>query len=331
MPFFQKCMREYRNEIKGFAILWVIFFHAELELSGLLFQVQKIGYGGVDLFFFLSGYGLFCSLKRNADLKTYFKRRAARILPAYIPFCLLWLAVMVPLYGGGKTESLRIIAGNLTMTGFLADVPLYINWYLSGLLLSLLAAPLIYAIICDERGRYLRAAALMAFLLLLDIAFVDCEVNMAISRLPVFVLGMLAAAPHPVATNEKRNALLLSAAGVIGLAVLYACFAVSKELLVVYAMYWHPFILITPALCLWLFWFLKRIPDKALAPLRLLGRASFEIFLFNVWVEVLGKKFHWITTPWEWVLWSLVGLAVGLGYHWIIAKVVKKVVDKRMA
>ena len=93
----QKLLRSYRNEIKGFAILWVVFLHAQLGLEGWVYQFQRIGYGGVDVFFFMSGFGLYHSLKKDNDLGRYLKRRIQRILPAYLPFCLVWLMVMVPL------------------------------------------------------------------------------------------------------------------------------------------------------------------------------------------------------------------------------------------
>ena len=44
----QEAIGACRDEIKGAAILWVVFFHAQLGLGGLLYDVQKIGYGGVD-------------------------------------------------------------------------------------------------------------------------------------------------------------------------------------------------------------------------------------------------------------------------------------------
>ena len=34
-------LRAFRDELKGLAILWVVFFHAQLGLSGILYEVQK--------------------------------------------------------------------------------------------------------------------------------------------------------------------------------------------------------------------------------------------------------------------------------------------------
>ena len=75
----QEAIGACRDEIKGAAILWVVFFHAQLGLGGLLYDVQKIGYGGVDMFLFLSGFGLYHSLSRDADAGRYLLRRARRL------------------------------------------------------------------------------------------------------------------------------------------------------------------------------------------------------------------------------------------------------------
>lgn len=137
----QEAIGACRDEIKGAAILWVVFFHAQLGLGGLLYDVQKIGYGGVDMFLFLSGFGLYHSLSRDADAGRYLLRRARRLLPAYLPFCAVWLCVMLPLYDLGTVQSVRVAAGNLLMLGFFAGTPAMINWYVSALTLTLMLAP----------------------------------------------------------------------------------------------------------------------------------------------------------------------------------------------
>ena len=162
----QEAIGACRDEIKGAAILWVVFFHAQLGLGGLLYDVQKIGYGGVDMFLFLSGFGLYHSLSRDADAGRYLLRRARRLLPAYLPFCAVWLCVMLPLYGLGTVQSVRVVAGNLLMLGFFAGTPAMINWYVSALALTLLAAPLVYGLMArashPRRCAVLVAAACFA-------------------------------------------------------------------------------------------------------------------------------------------------------------------------
>lgn len=328
----QEAIGACRDEIKGAAILWVVFFHAQLGLGGLLYDVQKIGYGGVDMFLFLSGFGLYHSLSRDADAGRYLLRRARRLLPAYLPFCLVWLCMMLPLYDLGMVQSVRVAAGNLLMLGFFAGTPAMINWYVSALALTLMLAPLVYGLMArashPRRCAVLVAAACFAG----GLCFIGTEAYMAVSRLPVFVLGMAAAVPARKGGAGGRCArtggayALALAGGACGLAALYGCFARFPETLDFYGMYWHPFVLIAPALCAGLGWLFSRAGRglAAFAPLRALGRASFEIFLFNAWVEVLGKRFGLAQGPVSWLLWSLGSVLAGLAYHAVVERCVKR-------
>ena len=87
------------------------------------------------------------------------------------------------------------------------------------------------------------------------LCFIGTEAYMAVSRLPVFVLGMAAAVPAREEGAGGRCArtggayALALAGGACGLAALYGCFARFPETLDFYGMYWHPFVLIAPALC----------------------------------------------------------------------------------
>lgn len=321
-------LSECRNEIKGFAILWVVLFHARLGLEGWAYQLQRIGYGGVDLFFFLSGYGLCHSLQKDADLGRYLMRRARRLLPAYVPFCLVWLAVMLPMYGAGMAASVRIAAGNLSMLGFFADIPLLINWYPGGLALCIFAAPVFYAALRPGRRYALRAAALLSALFAAGLAFVGEDTYMAVARLPVFALGMLFAKAKGE-DGKGASIGVLAACGIAGLAALFFCLSrFTDQTLCDYALYWHPFVLIVPALCVGLGWLFAHAPGAARAPFAALGAASFEIFLCNAWVELAGKRFGLCQTPAQWALWSLASLAAGLAYHVAVRAAMRKKSEK---
>lgn len=328
MHSIQHYLRTYRSEIKGVAILWVVFFHAQLGLDGFWYDVQKIGYGGVDLFFFLTGFGLYHSLEKSPDLRGYVKRRALRLLPSYLPFCLVWLAVMLPMYGGGMAASARIIAGNLTMLGYFANVPLMINWYVSALVLFMMLAPLIHACLKTDGHHWIRTLLLLGLAFAAGLAFIGNDQYMVFSRLPVLILGMAFARPCDEKKNGGKWAFAFAISFALGMAVLYLCHGRFPELLNDYAMYWHPFVLIAPAMCAGLGWLFGHMPHAASAPLRVLGRASFEIFLFNVWIEVLGKKFRLFQTAEEWILWSVGSIAAGLVYH-LLAEVLTAALRKR--
>ena len=312
-----------RDEIKAIAILWVVFFHAQLVLDGVLYKIQSIGYGGVDMFQFMLGYGLFQSLSKSDDLGDYLKRRVVRIFPSYLPFCLLWLIVMIPKFDLGLVKTVKTIIGNLTMTGYLAKNISVINWYPTLLILSVLSAPLFYAVLSRSKKKLLCLSALVMASLLIGMIYIGDKQYIVISRFPVFLLGMGFAMQ---AKNEKLVKWAYRCSipvFVLGVYIIMRFLTVFSDELHQYALYWHPFILIAPALCLILAFLLNKCNKKLLLPLQIIGKASFEIFLFNAWVEVLGKHYGMCNSAMDWVAASLASIVLGVAYHALISKVSK--------
>ena len=75
---------KYRGELMGLAILFVMLFHVSVPRTDAFFGIRRMGNIGVDMFFFLSGIGLWYSWTRNADAMNFFKKRLLRIYPAWL-------------------------------------------------------------------------------------------------------------------------------------------------------------------------------------------------------------------------------------------------------
>ena len=73
-------IRRYRAALMGVAIIWIIFFHANLGLP-----ILNKGDMGVDIFFFLSAIGLCYSYEKNSDIIVFYKKRVLRIIPTWWP------------------------------------------------------------------------------------------------------------------------------------------------------------------------------------------------------------------------------------------------------
>ena len=88
--------------------------------------------------------------------------------------------------------------------------------------------------------------------------------------------------------------------------------------LIDYGMYWYPFILITPPLCMGLSFLFQKADklSRVFAPLRWLGKSSFEIYLVNVWIYELSKQYT--VFPWLWAALCAGNLLLGVGYHWLV-------------
>lgn len=86
-------LSKYRTQLMGVAMLWVMFRHSEFndsESDFIIRLIHRSGYGGVDVFFLLSGLGLYFAYNKEKNIKVFFFRRLVRILPYYIPVVVLY-------------------------------------------------------------------------------------------------------------------------------------------------------------------------------------------------------------------------------------------------
>lgn len=140
---------ETTNELKGLAILLVIFGHIGYFLvddHSFLFPLSTIAGVGVDIFLFLSGYGLVISaLKKNQTVFQFYKTRLIKLLiPLWVAlgaFFLLDFFILNKVYTGGYI--LSSFLGLFTSADLYNDInsPL---WYFTLILFYYLIFPLIF-------------------------------------------------------------------------------------------------------------------------------------------------------------------------------------------
>jgi peptidoglycan/LPS O-acetylase OafA/YrhL len=88
-------LSRFRQPLMGLSILWVIFFPSRIAVpdTGLWIPLEFLkssGYGGVEIFFLLSGLGLaFSWAKRPLPYLEFLSRRVLRILPAF------WIGILL--------------------------------------------------------------------------------------------------------------------------------------------------------------------------------------------------------------------------------------------
>lgn len=196
-----------RPYLMGLAALWITFYHSKYlnlfqssfltktHLLGLVTRIDFIGNCGVDLFFFLSGLGLYFSYTRLLEKNprpagSFYRRRYGRILPTI-------LIVTVLTYGLLPMENRSDWFGAVLLYGFF--VPGRANgnfWYLSATMLFYLVFPLIHAALRGKRSTVSAAAlVLAAFGLSFLIRFCFRDYYFAqgfflfANRVPVFLLG----------------------------------------------------------------------------------------------------------------------------------------------
>ena len=291
------------------------------------------GYGGVDIFLFLSGMGLYHSLKKNS-IDTFYKRRLQRILPSYLPFIIFWFLVrtFISVFITNDAFDTSVIGwlgfareflGNITGLGWFAAADNQFNWYISMLFLLYLAAPALYSFIqyvAEKKSRYV----LLALLLIgISITFFQSHLLMGMSRIAIFTIGMLIAhlqSERPSGKVPMWLVYVLMIVGIIGLKYSHVNMA---DYLGWYGLYWFPFVLITPGLCALLaslFGFLDKnvVGNVILKVVEKIGNASFEIYLVHIAMFSFVVNLYFLNTPFLWKFWIPVSILCGMIYKEMI-------------
>lgn len=265
---------ESRAFIMGVVMIVIMLFHASfgfLGKLGLLFSIY--GHWGVDIFLYLSGFGLYYALRKNEGntLLQFYNRRAVRILPAAI-------LVGTVLYAINYAGILGVLGLNL--------------WYIRTLVVLYVCSPFIYKL-CIKNNPFLFfiwimmiavCVVLVSVPVLKDTGFLyQSSISWTAARLPVFCLGMLMA--HHVVSIPRilRPMLLLFFAVVL---ILLLILHYQRHVLSSLSSYLHllPYILlagIVPYFCIILGGFYRMLPRCVCRPFVFLGRMSLEIYLVH--------------------------------------------------
>lgn len=316
MHAYQRISR-YKGALMGIAILIVVYGHLLYYHSGLkdyqylnITEWYTVGCGG---YVFISvGFGIFHSLKKNADPLRFMERRLNRLVPAYLPFIIIYCAVC---HWAGQMDKWQAL-GNLTTFGWWTQIGAQFNWYVPTLVVLYLLSPLFFAVIQRDRKK---ALLMFPLFFLLDAACVDTSLMMGVSRFPVYFLGMYLGAEAADGKQPTRRHLIISGLLLVGsMAAYYVLVTRFPGSLKRYGFWWHPFLLSTPGclyLTTWLLekqerWAATRILNRGLT---YLGGKSFEIYLWHILVYTVGL-YSGVRGWGNWILLALCGLAAGIGY-----------------
>ena len=125
-----------------FAILWIVGFHYSMYGNLLRFNVFEFlfgkGYLGVDIFFFLSAYGLCHSLTAHS-LKEFYVRRLKRLYPLYLLYLLLFLGLFSKGYDVPWYKVLLF-----QTTGLMSFTNIDIEWFVPALTVLYITFPLVF-------------------------------------------------------------------------------------------------------------------------------------------------------------------------------------------
>ena len=279
----------YRACLMAFAILGVLFTHARTDFG--LFALNRLamlGYGGVDLFFFLSGFGLYFSCRKGLGARRFHARRMGRIYPAFLAALAIDALLRpgyTPLLFLKKASTLGFWLPTAWHWGVFA-------WFMSAILVFYLLFPPFFALMRRHAGHALAVAAGLTAVLCGAYAYYCFAVKpgsyneliLAFARIPVFALGAFfahaSACPARYAwLHSRRCAWWLGGVAAIAFAALNALLGCMDYFdLRNSALLYLPFALIIPGFCLGAAAALRHLPALH-RPLAWIGGATLETYL----------------------------------------------------
>lgn len=237
------------------------------------------GDSGVDIFMFLSGWGLYFSYKKYSILEFY-KRRFIRILPLYMIICLVFIIVI----NGNIKDYLSCIS----TYGFWAR-GIWYDWYIPAILLFYLLYPLIgkstdkigilpfiiSTVVCVGVISYIQIST--------DFQYGDIRM-FVLSRFPVFVLGAYCGYLQFEKKWGKLYGFCFAISGIVGFAFFY-WFLEYTHFLLFSGIRQLLHILYAPGMC-FLFAAILEVVDKHVNVLNRIfsfcGVMSLELYLIHV-------------------------------------------------
>lgn len=186
---------DYRSQLMAFAMVAILFTHLGYRYDSYFAnRLELLAMGGVDVFFFLSGYGLyFSSLKKRRALDFY-KRRAIRILP---PF---FVILLIQLYVNNRLNLKEFLLEGSTLTFWIPGYGLhFFGWFVSAILLVYAIFPFFIRFFRKNPGRSVVVAIVIMGLIPTAIYawyfnFVKPRsyngLILAFARYPIFFLGV---------------------------------------------------------------------------------------------------------------------------------------------
>ena len=308
-----KDISTYRSELMGWAILWIMVLHFTFTQIKPLGFLAQYGFAGVEIFMFVSGFGLYFSLDKDSNLLRFYKRRLLRIFPTYY---ILGIFASFLLYN----DSVVTYLFRYTTIGFWTG-GVYGEWYIPSIVLLYLLAPLFKTLY--HRKLFIIIISVCCICLLASYYIIVNEYItkgephfFLLYRIPAFIFGMACAYWIKNCISEKYFYFMLLA-GIPCFILLFPC---HHE---IYNFKYFSLIFLLPLFVLCFICISKLIPP--VNPLiSSVGMASLEIYIIQ------GMFFHAILTgliiiPAEYhdlisILLIIISSLLGILCHWLIGK-----------
>lgn len=217
----------------GLSIISIILYHVYLftdkyygiELTPLKILFSK-GYIGVDVFLFLSAYGL-CHSLNGGGITRFYLRRFQRIIPTYICYLAILFSIFCP------QNLIEIFESSVLQVTGLSSIRILnksLEWYIPALMLLYLSFPFLYKfvkyVVCKYGFKV--EQIIFAALCMATYGLNAIFVTEFAYRIPIMILGILTYIHLQQNEKERLNMLYVSSAA---MGLYFSCNLLSYSLI----------------------------------------------------------------------------------------------------
>lgn len=312
IPINLKDISTYRSELMGWSIFWIMMLHFTFNQVKPLGFIAQYGYAGVDIFLFVSGFGLFISLEKDNNLLNYYRKRLLRIFPTY--YILGFITNLLLIH-----DDILMFLFRYSTIGFWIGKE-YAEWFIPSIILLYILAPFIKKLI--DIKLFILISILIVGIYITGDYFADKEHLLDRShffllyRIPAFIYGMICAY---WLKNDMPNKYFLFIL-LMGLPFFIHFYPIHHQ---IYNYKYYSLAFLLP-LFITFFILLSKYIKWISSILKMMGIASLEIYLIQGIFFTLVLNGATSAYP-EWhdtlsILMIIASSILGIAAHWLIDK-----------
>lgn len=272
-------LSKYRSQLMGLAALMIIICHMpahHVSMPGIIAQIIAQGGLGVDIFLFLSGMGMWFSLKRheNKQWLSWLKKRYVRVLVPYLLITIPAFAIRAFL----NHWSFGLLLWRLSTLSFWTEG--WGAWFVSLIIVLYLITPVLFKLFYGVRKwvwLFILVSLTWSFSLLPIQGELFNNIQFGVTRIPCYLIGMASGDEIMKGVKISTIKLLLSMAIILAVAL-----ALKGMLEMPVSLFWIEGLLLLFISTLFIDIFFKR--NYLVRFLNFMGMISLESYLTNVFV-----------------------------------------------
>lgn len=300
----------FRSALMGIAILWVVFYHFGFQTPGIR-HLMRYGYAGVDIFMFLSGFGLYYSLNRNRSLTSYFRKRLIRIYPSYFIVGIAFSLICCP------NEGIWDYFWRCSTLGFWTN-GVYNEWFIPSILFLYCLFPLAFKLLASNKIKFYVSLIMCCIAIAIYTVFNDDIIDnwhfLLLYRIPIFLFGAITAF-YITDIQYYKKYLFIALLGMVMFVGFFVIPGIRSQYI--------SFTFLTPTLII-LVCILVKNTTFINKWMEVIGKASLEIYLVHliflkyfIMASVMFREnYHDLST----IVFSAISVYIGIVLHKFISK-----------